>query len=86
MSLVHPIGLPETQEAVAKWCSVKKVFLEISFEINLSKRKQFLNCSYKPNKNVILKYLESLYRIVDTFNKITTINFLIGLYASMASF
>ena len=86
MSLVHPIGLAETQEAVAKWCSVKKVFLEISFEINLSKRKQFLNCSYKPNKNVILKYLESLYRIVDNLIKLRQSIFLEGLYASMASF
>ena len=37
----------------------------ISVEINLRKRKWFLNCSYNPNKNRISNHLECLNRIMD---------------------
>ena len=41
----------------------------ISVEINLRKRKWFLNCSYNPNKNLISNHLECLNRIMDEFSK-----------------
>ena len=41
----------------------------ISVEINLRKRKLCLNCSYKPNKNLISNLLECLNRIMDKFSK-----------------
>ena len=41
----------------------------ISVEINLRKRKWFLNCFYNPNKNVISNQLECLNRIMDEFSK-----------------
>ena len=41
----------------------------ISVEINLRKRKWFLNCSYNPHKNLISNHLECLNRIMDAFSK-----------------
>ena len=41
----------------------------ISVEIDLRKRKWFLNCSCNPSKNLILNHLERLNRIMDEFNK-----------------
>ena len=41
----------------------------ISVEINLRKRKWFLNCSYNLNKNLISNHLECLNRIMDEFSK-----------------
>ena len=41
----------------------------ISVEINLRKRKWFLNCSYNPNKNLTSNHLECLNRIMDEFSK-----------------
>ena len=41
----------------------------ISVEINLRKRKWFLNCSYNPNKNLNSNHLECLNRIMDEFSK-----------------
>ena len=40
----------------------------ISVEINLSKRKWFLNCSYNCNKNLISSQLECLNCIMDEFS------------------
>ena len=40
----------------------------ISVEINLSKRKWFLNCSYNSNKNLISSQLECLNCIMDEFS------------------
>ena len=40
-----------------------------SVEINLRKRKWFLNCSYNPNKNFISNHLECLNCIMDAFSK-----------------
>ena len=41
----------------------------ISVEINLRKRKWFLNCSYNPNENLISNHLECLNGIMDEFSK-----------------
>ena len=41
----------------------------ISVEIDLRKRKWFLNCSYNPNKNLLSNHLECLNRIMDEFSK-----------------
>ena len=41
----------------------------ISVEINLGKRKWFLNCSYNPHKNFISHHLESLNLEIDKFSK-----------------
>ena len=41
----------------------------ISVEINLGKRKWFLNRSYNPNKNLIWSHLECLNRIMDEFGQ-----------------
>ena len=41
----------------------------ISVEINLRKRKWFLNCSYNSNKNLLSNHLECLNRIMDEFSK-----------------
>ena len=41
----------------------------ISVEINLRKRKWFLNYSCNPNKNLISNHLECLNRIMDEFSK-----------------
>ena len=46
-----------------------------SIEINLRKRKWFLNCSYNPNKNLISNHLECLNRIMDELVKIMKIAF-----------
>ena len=40
----------------------------LSVEINLRKRKWFLNCSYNPHKNQISKHLECLNRLIDEYN------------------
>ena len=44
-------------------------------EINLRKRKLFLNCSCNPNKDLISSHFECSNRIVDGFSKITTMSF-----------
>ena len=41
----------------------------ISVEVNLRKRKCFLNCSYNPNKNLISNHFECLTCIRDEFSK-----------------
>ena len=41
----------------------------ISVEINLKKGNVFLNCCYKPNKNLIPNHLECLNRIMVEFSK-----------------
>ena len=41
----------------------------IFVEIDLRKRKWFLNCSYNPNKNLLSNHLECLNRIMDEFSK-----------------
>ena len=41
----------------------------ISVEINIRKKKWFLNCSYNPNKKLISNHLECLNRIMDEFSK-----------------
>ena len=40
----------------------------LSVEINLRKRKWFLNCSYNPHKNQISNHLECLNRLIDEYN------------------
>ena len=40
----------------------------LSVEINLRKRKWFLNCSYNPHKNQISNHLECLNRLTDEYN------------------
>ena len=40
----------------------------LSVEINLRKRKWFLNCSYNPHKNQISNHLEYLNRLIDEYN------------------
>ena len=41
----------------------------LSVEINLRKRKWFLNCSYNPHKNSISSHLECLNRVIDERSK-----------------
>ena len=50
-------------------CISKTGIETIYVEINLRKRKCFLNCSYNPNKNFISHHLECLNRIMDKFGK-----------------
>ena len=40
----------------------------LSVEINLRKRKWFLNCSYNPHKNQISNHLQCLNRLIDEYN------------------
>ena len=40
----------------------------LSVEINLRKRKWFLNCSYNPHKNQISNHLECLNRLIDEYS------------------
>ena len=40
----------------------------LSVEINLRKRKWFLNCSYNPHKNQISNHLDCLNRLIDEYN------------------
>ena len=40
----------------------------LSVEINLRKRKWFLNCSYNPHKNQISNHLECLNRLINECN------------------
>ena len=42
----------------------------ICVEVNLRKRKWFINGSFNPNKNFISNHLESLNRIIDEYSKI----------------
>ena len=62
-----------------------KIGLEtISVEVDLRKRKWFLNCSYNPNKNLISNHLECLNRIMDDFSKnYDNVNFLGDFNTSM---
>ena len=41
----------------------------LSVEINLRKRKWFLNCSYNPHRNSISSHLECLNRVIDEHSK-----------------
>ena len=41
-----------------------------SVEINLKKRKWFLNCSYNPHRSSISSYTECLNRVIDEHSKI----------------
>ena len=41
----------------------------LSVEINLKKRKWFLNCSYNPHRNSVSHHLEYLNRVINEFNK-----------------
>ena len=47
-------------------CNVKS----LSVEINLKKRKWFLNCSYNPHRNSLSSYLECLNRVINEHSKI----------------
>ena len=54
-----------------KYKSVQLIAFSIenfSFEINLKKRKWFLNCSYNPHKNQISNHLECLNRLINECN------------------
>ena len=48
----------------------------LSVEINLRKRKWFLNCSYNPHRNSISRHLECLNRVIDKHIK-TCDNFIL---------
>ena len=50
----------------------------LSVEIHLRKRKWFLNCSYKPQRNLISSNRECLNRVLDEHSKIYDILIFIG--------
>ena len=68
-------------------CKIKT----LSFEVNLGKRKWFLNCSYNPPQSLIPKHLESLNHFIDkqsnTYNFILTEVFNVSIinYTSMVN-
>ena len=46
-------------------CNIENLFVEI----NLRKRKWFLNCSYNPHRNLISSHLECLHHVIDEHSK-----------------
>ena len=47
-------------------CNVESICVEV----NLKKRKWFINGSYNPNKSFISNHLERFYRIIEEYSKI----------------
>ena len=50
-------------------CKSQRNIESISVEINLRKRKWFLNCSYNPHRNSVSSHLECLNRVIDEHSK-----------------